>query len=349
MSTAIGDTYFQEALVERRELLRRAARHEPRAEIARLLSEVDAALARLDHGTYGTCVRCHGQIEPDRLVRDPLAEYCREHPGPSEAARVQQDLALAREIQRRLLPRPDLRIDGWRYGFRYEPAGDVGGDFVDVIARPAQGETLVLVGDVSGKGIAASMLMSHLVATFRSLAPLALPAGELLARVNDLFHDSAATSIYATLAAAALRPDGTADLYSAGHWTPLLRGGAGTAPTPVSRGLPLGLFPGSRYDAAPVALSAGDTLLFFTDGAIDAENEAGEDYGVDRLTRALAGTDRAGDTEASIDRLLQDVKAFQHGQPPVDDLLLVGVSRAAPARDRAHRPAGASAAELRVS
>jgi sigma-B regulation protein RsbU (phosphoserine phosphatase) len=327
-TTPVTEAFFHDALARRRDLLEHAARTEPRADFARLLSEVDAALARLDRGEFGVCLRCQGHIETDRLVHDPLAEYCGVHPGPAEEARVRRDLTLARDIQRRLLPRRDLPIDGWRYGFRYEPAGEVGGDFVDVIARPSRGETLVIVGDVAGKGIGASMLMSHLVGTFRSLAPLDFPAAELLSRVNDLFHDGVATTMYATLAAAALHANGTADLYSAGHWMPLLKRRGDAVRTDVSSGLPLGVFPGATYAPARVELGRGDTLLFFTDGAIDAENEMGEDYGVERLSRALASAPPEGGADGSVDRLLDDVRQFQHGQPPTDDLLLVGVSRA---------------------
>lgn len=327
MSTVISDAYFQDALVERRDLLARAARHGAHPDIARLLGEVDAALARLDGGTYGICVRCHEPIETDRLVRDPLAEYCRAHPDPSEDARLRRDLTLAREIQRGLLPPADRRLDGWRYSYRYEPAGEVGGDFIDVIGRPARGETLVLVGDVMGKGVAASMLMAHLIGTFRSLAPFDFTAAELLSRVNDLVHDGVGTTTYATLAAAALKRDGTAELYSAGHWTPLLRRGADAAPASIATGLPIGMFAGSSYAPAAVELTADDALLFFTDGAIDAENGLGEDYGVGRLSRALAATARI-DTNASIDGVLDNVRQFRAGQSPTDDLLLVGIARA---------------------
>lgn len=325
MNTTVSDAYFQTALVERRAQLLRAGRGRPDVGLADLLSQVDAALARLDQGTYGICERCHDRIETDRLVRDPLAEYCEEHPTESEASRLRRDLALAREIQLRLLPRRDLPIDGWRYAYRYEAAGDVGGDFCDVVARPARGETLVLVGDVSGKGVGASMLMSHLLATFRSLAPLALPAGELLTRVNDLFHDSATSSTYATLAAASLRPDGSVDLYSAGHWTPLVRRGSRTDRAEVVPGLPLGLFAASEYTPTKLELAPGDTLLFFTDGAIDAENADGEDYSIDGLARALAAAD-PHDISAVIDRCLRDLRQFQNGHRPDDDLLLFGLS-----------------------
>ena len=327
MNTTVGDTYFQTALVQRRDLLLRTGAVGSDAEIGRLLAQVDAALARLDRGTFGMCSTCHDHIEADRLVRDPLAEHCADHPGADEAARVRRDLAFAREIQRRLLPPVSATLDGWRYTYRYEAAGDVGGDFCDVIPRPALGELLILIGDVSGKGVAASMLMSHLLGTFRSLAPLGLPAGELLARVNDLFHDSVPSTTYATLAVAALRRDRTADLYSAGHWTPLVRTTGGTSRLPVTSGLPLGMFPGSRYQPRPVSLGRDDTILFFTDGAIDAESDNGGNFGAERLAEAFGSG--GADVDQAIDRVLHDIRGYQSASVPQDDLLLFGVAPAA--------------------
>ncbi|HEX7777894.1 MAG TPA: SpoIIE family protein phosphatase [Vicinamibacterales bacterium] len=316
-----ADAYFRTELIERRHLLAHAARDSRHAELRDLLADVDAALARLDQGTFGICDVCHEYIGTRHLEHDPLARCCEEHPTPAEETRIHRDLALAHDLQLGLLPRHGLAIDGWQFRYRYEAASEVGGDFCDVIQVPARNETIVLVGDVSGKGVAASLLMSSLLATFRSLSSLALPTGELLSRVNALFNDSAPRSSYATLAAATLLPDGAVDLYSAGHWPPLLgRGGAAKA-VAVEAGLPLGMFPVSTYASTRVALSPDDTLLFYTDGAIDAENGGGEDYSAPRLARAF-GTAAIDPLDTLIDRCLQDVRRFQDGQPATDDLLL---------------------------
>ena len=325
MITEVDNAYFHDALVERRAHLVRVLDAGQAGEVADLLARVDAALARLDRGGFGVCKACQDRIETDRLVRDPLAEYCEGHPAESERRRVARDLEFAREIQLGLLPRTDLAIDGWRYAYRYDAAGEVGGDFCDVIVRPHLDETLVLVGDVSGKGVAASMLMSHLVATFRSLASLPLPTSDVLSRVNDLFHDSTAASSYATLAAASLGRNGSVDLYSAGHWAPLVRRGDRPDRATVTPGLPLGLFADTRYSASHLDLSAGDTLLFFTDGAVDAENGAGEDYSLSRLSASLASGD-SGDLQALVNRSHRDIRRFEAGQGPTDDLLLFAVS-----------------------
>jgi phosphoserine phosphatase RsbU/P len=322
----------REVLLERRGLLETARRQARDPGLEALIRDVDAALDRLSRGTYGICDVCHEEIGHAHLDGDPVARCCVEHPTPEESARIQRDLALARDLQRGLLPRAGLALAGWEYGYRYEAAREVGGDLCDVVPLPAGDGTLIVVGDVVGKGVAASVLMSSLVATFRSLASVGLPAGELLARVNNLFHLNTRQSSYATLAAAALRPDGAVDLYSAGHWPPLLRRGRSVEPAPVVSNLPIGLFEGTEYTPARLRLDPGDTLLFYTDGVSDAQNGAGDLYTTERLAGVLACPgDR--DLDALVDRCLRDVQDFQHGQPTADDLTLLAI-RAGSGRSR---------------
>jgi sigma-B regulation protein RsbU (phosphoserine phosphatase) len=322
-------------LLERREQLervagrfgRRSAIDASAADLQSLLSEVDAALERIDHGTFGICDVCHDGIETERIAQDPLARSCAEHPSPAELTRVERDLRLARDVQLGLLPGIEAPIAGWQYRYKYESATAVGGDFCDVIRVPSRDETIVLVGDVSGKGVAASMLMSSLLATFRTLASMGLPTCELLTRANAIFHVSAPGPSFATVAAAALLPDGAVDLYSAGHWPPLLRHQGLTVPLTVDAGLPLGLFPESRYAPTPIRLSAGDTLLFYTDGVVEAENTNGDDYTLDRLGQTLAAAEREP-LDTLVERCLLDVRAFQDRNRADDDLLLFAVRAA---------------------
>jgi sigma-B regulation protein RsbU (phosphoserine phosphatase) len=322
-----GDSAFRQELLDRRQHLHRVERREPRSELQALIRDVDAALERLEHGTFGVCEVCHDGVGEKHLANDPLARCCSNHPTPSEEARVRRDLALARDVQLGLLPKLGLPIDGWRYHYRYEAAREVGGDFCDVIPLPSGDETLVLVGDVSGKGIAASMLMSSLLATFRSLSRLGLSTEELLTRANDLFKESTPAAAYATLAVASLKPGGVVDFYSAGHWPPLVRHGSAVEPLSVDSGVPLGMFEGSRYVPTRITIDASDTLLFYTDGAIDAENANGEDYTPERLARSLASVEHDCDEclETLVAQVVLDVCEFQNGKPATDDLVLFAV------------------------
>jgi serine phosphatase RsbU (regulator of sigma subunit) len=148
-----------------------------------------------------------------------------------------------------------------------------------------------------------------------------------LTRANDLFHESTPPDAFATLAAAALRPGGSVDVYSAGHWPPLLRGLGGTAPVAVEPGLPLGVFAGSRYRPTRLALEPDQTLLFYTDGIVDAEDRTGRDYGSSRLARVLAD---AGDErlDALVARCVRDLRSFQDPRRVNDDVLLLAIRTA---------------------
>lgn len=325
--TPAPDLAARDVLLERRQQLAHVERISPQPDIRALVADIDEALQRFERGTYGVCDVCRDHLEADHLADDPLALSCREHPSPRELARIERDLTLARRVQRELLPKPAGAVHGWNYQYLYRPVGDVGGDFVDVLPNPKTGETLVLVGDVSGKGVAASMLMSSLLATVRSLSSVGLPPAELLSRVNALFHDTTAPSAYATLAAALLRPDGHADLYSAGHWPPLLRRARALEPLTLDAGLPIGLFPDSRYAPTRVRLTPDDTLLFYTDGAIDEDHIAGEEVSRHRLGGALTGAPNGPALGALLDACLTDVTQSRNGRPVTDDLLLMAVKK----------------------
>ena len=328
--TPTGDLAARDLLIERRQQLSHVDRISPQPDVRALVADIDEALQRFDRGTYGVCDVCRDHLEADHLADDPLALSCREHPSPRELARIERDLTLARRVQRDLLPTPAGVLRGWNYQYLYRPAGDVGGDFVDVLPNPRTEETLVLVGDVSGKGVAASMLMSSLLATVRSLSSVGLPPAELLSRVNALFHDSTAPSSYATVAAALLRPDGHADLYSAGHWPPILRRARSLEPLTLDSGLPIGLFPDSRYAPTRVRLAPEDTLLFYTDGAIDEDRSDGEDASRRRLGDALTAAPDGRALGALLDACLADVTSARNGRPATDDLLLLALKKTIP-------------------
>jgi sigma-B regulation protein RsbU (phosphoserine phosphatase) len=324
--TPATDLEVHDLLVDRRRRLVQAGVVSPQPDIRALVADIDAALQRFERGTFGICDVCHEPMGSE-LHDDPLALSCREHPSAQENARIERDMRLASHVQRALLPGRAGTLHGWNYEYLYKPAGNVGGDFCDVLPNPRTGETLVLVGDVSGKGVAASMLMSSLLATVRSLSSVGLPPAELLSRVNALFHDTTAPSSYATLAAALLRPDGEADLYSAGHWPPILRRAKTLEPLTLDAGLPIGLFAGTRYAPTRVRLHPDDTLLFYTDGAIDEDNGAGEDVSRRRLGDLLASAGGSQALGPLLDACLDDVTRSRDGRPATDDLLLFAVRK----------------------
>ena len=227
-------------LEERKRRLEAAMVAAPRhSGLAGLLHEVDSALDRMSKGTYGLCEECHEPVEQDRLLADPLVRYCLDHLTQTELAALQRDLDLASEVQRNLLPQNGLSAGGWETSYHYAPLGAVSGDYCDLI--PSDGQLFFVLGDVSGKGVAASMLMAQLHALFRSLTGMALPLGQIVTQVNRVFCESALAGQYATLVCGQAKPTGEVEIHNAGHWPAIVVGRGGVLRM-ESTGLPLGMF-----------------------------------------------------------------------------------------------------------
>src|SRR5579884_3888700 len=148
---------LREQLLHRRDRLQQAQARGQAAQAARLLEAVDEALARMEQGSYGLCEACHTAVEPDRLMADPLLRFCIDHLPPEKQRALEADLELAAKLQARLLPAKDFQADGWRVAYHYEPAGIISGDYCDLGIGP-DNELYFALGDVSGKGVAASLL-----------------------------------------------------------------------------------------------------------------------------------------------------------------------------------------------
>ena len=275
-------------------------------QINQLLGEVDRALERLAAGTYGLCEVCHDPIESERLAADPLVCFCLDHLTRSEARALEQDLELAGRVQQGLLP-PRLMVDqGWEIAHVYRPLGTVSGDYCDVVRPPsADGGVLFLFGDISGKGVAASMLMAHLHASARTLASLDLPLPQILQRANRLFCDSTMANHYATLVCGRLSPAGTLEISNAGHCPPILLKG-GSVSQVEATGVPIGLFCLKEYGVQTFEMGPGDTLLLYTDGLSEAKNAIDEDFGAARLAdlvREWRGDSASALAAACVDRV----------------------------------------------
>ena len=321
-ASAEFDAVLREQLLERKGKLEEAR---PRigfdVDVTRLLVEVDAALARFDTGTYGLCEACEAPIEPERLIADPLIKLCLGDLTQKELDRIQDDLQLAAEIQRGLLPKADLSCEFWSVDFAYQPAGVVSGDYVDVIRQ--NGELYFILGDVSGKGMAASILMSNLHAMFRALIPLDLPLCDLVKRANSLFCESTLANQYATLICGKLNAKGELEFCNAGHLPPIIVSKSGAVQL-ESAGLPLGMFCDSSFVSSGAKLNPGETLVLFSDGVTEANNEAEEEFGVSRLIESV---NRAAINEPT--DLLQNsvaaVSTFRGGAARNDDLTMMAL------------------------
>lgn len=322
-----GDEVLRSDLVERRHRLEAAMTQAGETtHLRELLHEVDAALERVERGNFGLCEACHEPIEADRLAVNPLLCFCLDHLTPAERRVLQDDLELAARIQSELLPQRHLRAAGWEVSYHYEPMGPVSGDYCDLI-QP-DGEALFFVlGDASGKGVAASILMSQLHAIFRTLITLGLPADQLLERANRIFCDARLPGHHATLVCGRADKTGRVELANAGHCPPLLVQARRATPLEPT-GLPLGLFCNSRYGVTTLQLAGGENLLLYTDGLSEARNASGAEYGSARLA-GLAAEHASGEAgpPALVSACLEDLAAFRSGARRHDDLTLMVIQR----------------------
>ena len=315
-------TYLHGQLEARRRRLEEAIALAPQNRgLAGLLREVDSALERMNKGTYGICLECGDDVEADRLQADPLVCYCLDHLTESQRAALQRDLELASEVQRKLLPQAGLRAGEWETSYHYAPLGAVSGDYCDLI--PTDGQLFFALGDVSGKGVAASMLMTQLHALFRSLTGVTVPLGRIVTLVNRVFCDTALVGQYATLVCGLAKPDGEVEIHNAGH-CPAIVAGINGVRLIESTGLPLGLFHEAEFASTSVKLEPGDTLFLYSDGLSEARCEDDE-YGEERIARVVQR--EFGEPPARvIAACLEDLKEFSSGGAS-DDLTILTIQR----------------------
>jgi sigma-B regulation protein RsbU (phosphoserine phosphatase) len=319
------DAALQSRLVSQRQRLQDAMPVATnRQSVVDLVRQIDSALERMDAGTFGICDTCHDTIESDRLLIDPLTRNCLDHLSPSEQRALERDLDLAFQVQRGLLPQAGLTLDGWSMAYAYEPAGPVSGDYCDVIVL-GKGASLFAVGDVMGKGVAASMLMANLHAIFRSLTTITCAVPQLVASANRIFGQGTLASHFATLVCGCVQHDGDVELSNAGHCLPvhLSRDGATRID---STGFPLGLFGEAEYKSHKLKLAPGDSLVLYTDGVSESFNEASEQYGDHRLAEALQRHRTLGPVDL-VAAVLKDVKSFRGETRKSDDLTLMVLRR----------------------
>lgn len=287
-----------------------------------LLREVTAAIERLDLESYGVCEVCNDMIGQTTINADPLARTCFDCLTREQLAELEDDLDRAWTIQGESLPKQDFKFNGWEVSYHYKPAGPVSGDYCDLMSTD-NGELYFLIGDVSGKGVAASLLMSRLHAIFRSLIGLGFGVAELVGRANHLFADTTMRPYYATLVCGKASPDGRVEICNAGHCAPLYLHNSKVSPI-AATGLPVGMFRQEKYESAEFTLDQGDRLLLYTDGLSEARDLADLEYGDNRIHSLLS--DCAQLPVASVvGCLLEDVRTFASGTRLADDLTIMAI------------------------
>jgi len=326
---AIGETAYvnsvREQLLAGRARLADVHPGPQREQFEHLFKQVDEALQRIEDGTFGICEECHTDIGEDWLREDPLTKVCLEHMTPKQQRALEYDLEVASHLQKGLLPPADISLQGWDIAYHYQPAGVVSGDYCDLIPGN-DGELHFVMADVSGKGVAAAMLSSNLRAVFRSLITVGLGTEELMKRANRLFRQSALPAQYATLVCGKATIAGELEIVNAGHLPVLLASGSGMG-TIESANPPLGMFDDQEFTAAHAKLQPGNTVVLYTDGISEAENDGGDEYGVERLQRVIA-EHRWGRPVNLIDACRQELDLFRGRRRRDDDETLLAIQYA---------------------
>ena len=238
---------------------------------------------------------------------------------------LERDLALAEETQRSLLPREIPKLDHLKLSAFCRPTRYVGGDFYDFQVMPA-GDLLFVIADVSGKGVAASVLSSMILGCLQLRLQDGDPPAAALNRLNR-FLCTKSSGKFATMFLCSIAPDGKGQYISAGHNPAFIyRAADGTIDELASTSLILGMFDFAMFEATPIELRPGDVLLAYSDGLTEAENVQEEMFGEDRVKEIIrreapAGTDRLHDA------LIASIAEFTRGRDQSDDITLVIAER----------------------
>jgi serine phosphatase RsbU (regulator of sigma subunit) len=237
-----------------------------------------------------------------------------------ERERIEQELRTAQAIQHAFLPKDVPALPGWQLVPYYRPAREVGGDFYDFLPF-ADGRLGIVIGDVAGKGVPAALVMATIHTMLRSAVQGKASPGEILAQVNELLAAEIPAGMFVTCFFALLDPkSGHLRYANAGQDVPYRyhhRGVSGLWAT----GMPLGMMPGSSYEEHEVTLVPEESLLFYSDGLVEAHNPGGEMFGLPRLQTLL---EQHTDGASLIDVLLGELKSFTGEEwEQEDDVTLV--------------------------
>jgi serine phosphatase RsbU (regulator of sigma subunit) len=256
------------------------------------------------------------KIENDRLLDERL-----------EKRRMEEELKVASEIQMRLQPFSPPKLDGWDMTGVSFPCREIGGDYYDFIHRKRDSHLIVAVGDVSGKGTGAALLMSSLHAAVRAQSQTRASISEVMGEINQYIFENSPSNKFLTLFYGELDPDTGVLTYSnGGHNAPIFVRRSGELERLDKGGLPIGMMQGVAYQEASVVFSPGDVLVIYSDGITESINERDEEFEEDRLIEVVKNN--LGRSASGIrDRIDEALSRFVGTTAPVDDMTLMIIKR----------------------
>jgi serine phosphatase RsbU (regulator of sigma subunit) len=295
--------------------------------LTRNVRKLHDGVTNLARGNYAARVDVNSRDEVGRLAAafNQMAGDIESHQKlVVEQERLKRELELCRQIQNDMLPREPFRAALADVKGISIPAREVGGDFFNYFTM-GDGDLAVLVGDVSGKGVSAALTMANVQATLKARLPVVPDLAQLVDSIDREFDKTSPRGVYATLFAAVLeRSTRTLRYVNAGHHPQFVLRVDGTIVRLPSTGLPIGLLPGQGFVAKEIRLNEGDLLFFYTDGAVETENEQGDMFGAERLEALLIAAHNQG-VDAVLERVETAVRDFRGRAEPFDDATLMAL------------------------
>ncbi len=338
----VSRNVLDEVVIRGKSVLTSDAQHDPRfASGTMVLQGVRAVLAvplGVSEKVFGI-IYADSPISEGRFTEDHLkvlttlasvaairVENARLVEARLERERLERELALASEIQQRFQPTAPPHIAGYELQGISFPCYEIGGDYYDFIERE-DGRLVIALGDVSGKGTAAALLMSSLHAAIHAQSASHDSLVATISAVNRYLADNIPANRFVTLFYAELDPDsGSLAFLNAGHNPPLIVHSAGTVEQLASGGLPLGIKPDAEYREGRTQMQPGDVLVIYSDGVTEAVSPTGEEFGPTRLYEVVSRNVEA--SAAGIrDRIESSLTKFAQGTSAADDITLVIVKR----------------------
>ncbi len=289
------------------------------------LHTLETALQKAEEKTLGICEECHEYVEASRLEMDYTACICIEHLTGKERSLLENDLELSQKVQRALLPHNVPEIRGLEVAAFSQPARIVGGDYFDFV-RMKNGCHAIVIADVMGKGMPASMLMASLQASLRILAPENAEPADVVARLNHLFNHNIRLTKFVTLFLAKYDERTRELTYSnAGHNPPLVRKANGSIEALLPTGAAIGLIEQTDFSQKSITLQPGDKVMLYTDGVVESMNSNEQLFGQERLENLLHANSAAS-ARGIIGSLKSELQQFSGASTPIDDTTVIAIN-----------------------
>jgi sigma-B regulation protein RsbU (phosphoserine phosphatase) len=290
------------------------------------LQVLDTAIEKAKSPAVGLCEVCHEEIEPGLIEMDYAHCVCLDHLSAAEKEQLEFELELSTKVQQALLPQQVLEIPELEVAAFSRPAAIVGGDYFDFY-RFRDGAYGLLIADVAGHGMSASLIMANLQASLRILVPDHDAPDDVVRRLNQLFYHNINMTSFVSLFLARFDSQTNELTYcNAGHNPPLLYRPQSNSQEPLTwlrpTGAAIGLSEALEFAAETITLKPGDLLLLYTDGVTESTNPHEEEFGPDRLAEVVQ-QDPYMPAQEVVQRVRGRLLEFTQGRPLADDTTIV--------------------------